>query len=373
MMKEKFSLKDALFNPSKVTLLATQIQQVFHRFQKETFIQSVISQFPQLELKQRITHIACCLHIYLPSDYPKALAIILQALPPILDPEREDDDFWDFIYASYGEFVAMYGCTDEYVPHSFQALEQITMRFSMEYAIRSFAVVYPEQTYIQMQQWAQHENYHVRRLTSEWSRPSLPRGKNIWWPIDMSLSILEYIYADSTMFVVRSVANHLNDLSKHHPDHVIATLQRWKSLWRQESKRMEFLIRHALRTQIKAGYRAALSLVGKQQPQLSSYICDIETPTVTVGTYLEFSFAATSLQDQNLHLTYTIYFASATGRPRSKIFVLCDKHFSSGDRIYIRKKHLMKDFSTRKLYAGLHRVEVSCGGVMLGADEFEVR
>jgi 3-methyladenine DNA glycosylase AlkC len=372
-MKEKFSLKDALFNPTKVTLLATQIQQVFPSFQKEQFINTVISKFPELELKQRITHISECLYIHLPSPYPEALAIILQALPPMLDPDREDDDFWDFIYAPYGEFVATYGCNDVYMSLSLQAIEQITKRFSMEYAIRSFAVTYPEQTYIQMQQRAQHENYHVRRLASEWSRPSLPRGKNIWWPIDMSLSILEYIYADPTMFVVRSVANHLNDLTKIHADRVIETLQRWKSLWRQESKRMEFLIRHALRTQIKAGYIPALALVGKQQPQLSSYICHIETPTVIVGTYLDFSFAATSLQDQDLHLTYTIYFTSSTGRPRSKIFVLCDKHFSSGQHIYIRKKHLMKDFSTRKLYAGLHRVEVSCGGVVLGEGEFEVR
>jgi hypothetical protein len=66
-MSDSFSLKDHLFNLPKVTQLANEIQQVFPSFQKEAFIQSVLSKFPELELKQRMSHITQCLHQYLPA------------------------------------------------------------------------------------------------------------------------------------------------------------------------------------------------------------------------------------------------------------------------------------------------------------------
>jgi hypothetical protein len=57
-MKEKFSLKDHLFNETKVTYLANLLEKNIKDFDKESFIKEICNEFPKLELKQRITHIA---------------------------------------------------------------------------------------------------------------------------------------------------------------------------------------------------------------------------------------------------------------------------------------------------------------------------
>ena len=134
--KEKFSLKDELFNSQKVEKIAFEIKEVYPTFEVSQFTKETLVKFPKLELKERIYHIRDMLYKYLPSDYKKAVTILLQALPPELDPRKSDDDFGDFIYAPYSEYVTAYGCCDEHLDFSLQALREITKRFSVEFAIR---------------------------------------------------------------------------------------------------------------------------------------------------------------------------------------------------------------------------------------------
>lgn len=68
--------------------------------------------------------------------------------------------------------------------------------------------------------WSKHENEHVRRLASEGSRPRLPWGKSVpALKLDPSpvLPILEQLMQDESLYVRKSVANNLNDISKTHP------------------------------------------------------------------------------------------------------------------------------------------------------------
>ena len=85
-MKKKFSLKDELFNQSKVEKLANEISKVYPVFKDTNFTKDVLEKFPSLELKERIYHIREMLYLYLPSEYNRAIEIILKALPPELDP-----------------------------------------------------------------------------------------------------------------------------------------------------------------------------------------------------------------------------------------------------------------------------------------------
>ena len=128
-MKEKFSLKDHLFNAPKVALLADSIKNVYATFDKESFERDVLEAFPRLELKERITHIRMCLKKYLAVDYQEAVNIILQALPKPLDEHLNDDDFGDFIYAPYHDFVAHFGCSQEHLLFSLAALKEMTKTF----------------------------------------------------------------------------------------------------------------------------------------------------------------------------------------------------------------------------------------------------
>jgi hypothetical protein len=93
MQKEKFSLKDALFNPEKIHMLADSIKEAYDDFEFMEFAHDIILRLPELELKERIHFIKKCLKRYLPSDFEGAVKIILESLPPELDPSKSDDDF----------------------------------------------------------------------------------------------------------------------------------------------------------------------------------------------------------------------------------------------------------------------------------------
>lgn len=92
-LREKFSLKNHLFNREKVSKLAHEIANVSHTFQCENFIEEVMDTFSELELKERIHHITDVLEKHIGTDFFHATNIIERALPPELNPERDDDDF----------------------------------------------------------------------------------------------------------------------------------------------------------------------------------------------------------------------------------------------------------------------------------------
>ena len=138
-MPEK-ALKDILFNRTKVQRVAAEICQVYPRFREAEFVREVVTRFPRLELKARIAWIAECLRTFLPREYDRAVGILVRALPSPNDPTLSDDDFGDFIYAAYGEYVARNGCVPKHLKRSLAALREITQRFSAEDAIRYFQI-----------------------------------------------------------------------------------------------------------------------------------------------------------------------------------------------------------------------------------------
>lgn len=237
----KFYLKDRLFNPEKVSKLASEIASAYIRFDASGFQEDVIARFGELELKERITHITEMLARYLPTDYLEATDIILRALPLELDNTKTDGDYGDFIYAPYGEFIERYGSRREHLHHSLDMLEEITRRFSAEYPIRHFWNTYEDAVYEKNLTWAESPYYHVRRLASEGSRPRLPWGKKIGLHYSRAEIFLDELFSDRTRYVTRSVANHLNDISKVDPDFVLRKLSEWEKSSKQTPKEMDFI------------------------------------------------------------------------------------------------------------------------------------
>ena len=261
-MAEKFSLKDELFNPKKVNQIASEIKEAYGAFEQEKFETEVTDRFSELELKERIAHIRDIFAKYLPSDYVEATNVLLKALPKELDPTLGDDDFGEFIYSPYSDFVLTFGCTEEHLEFSLGALGEMTKRFSVEYAIRDFINTFPKETFEMLEACSLSENYHERRLASEGCRPKLPWGKKLSTEYDKPIFLLDNLYADTTRFVTRSVANHLNDIAKIDASLVVETLIRWRDSKKQEEKEMGFMLSHSLRTLVKDGNIDALSLLG---------------------------------------------------------------------------------------------------------------
>jgi len=373
-MKEKFSLKDELFNPAKVQKIASEIQAVYADFKQEKFKAEVASLFPQLKLKERINHIRDMLAKYLPDDYREATDILLNALPEELDTNKYDNDFGDFIYAPYSQYVAAFGCNREDLSFSLQALREMTKRFSVEYAIRDFINNYPEETLSVLEECSLSSNYHERRLSSEGLRPKLPWAKKIKTAHNKALLILDNIFYDKTRYVTRSVANHLNDISKIDPLLVIATLKRWKASEKQESKEMDYIISHALRTLVKEGNKDALELLGYlQDPAIDINDFELKNINVHIGETLHFHFDLKANEACKLLIDYIIYFQTKNARPSSKIYKIKKLSLKKDQILKIEKRHFFKaNMSTKKLYKGEHKVELQINGKLYASEVFHL-
>jgi 3-methyladenine DNA glycosylase AlkC len=369
---EKFSLKDELYNSKKIEKIALEIKEVYAPFDVAHFTKEILEAFPKLELKERMYHIRDMLKKYLPDGYEEAVNVLLKALPEELDPSKSDDDFGDFIYAPYSEYVVAYGCTKEHLDFSLHALREITKRFSVEYAIRDFINSYPDETLAMLEQCATSDNYHERRLASEGLRPKLPWAKKLSIAYTLPLRHLDLLYADKTRYVTRSVANHLNDIAKIDAPLVIDTLKRWKKSTTQDPKEMSFIISHALRTLVKEGNVEALEMLGyASNPAIDVNDFTLNSPIVKVGDALAFSFEIVAKEDEALMIDYIIYFQTKAGKQSPKVHKLKKIKLKKGEKITLSKKHPFKaNMSTRALYAGEHKVVLQINGKAYKDDIF---
>ncbi|MDR0786270.1 MAG: DNA alkylation repair protein [Gemmatimonadota bacterium] len=364
----RFSLADQLFNAGSVDQLVNRIRETQPDFPGERFRVSVVEAFPTLKLKERITHIADELNNHLALPFPEALAVLLRALPPELDPSLTDNDFGEFITASFSAFVAKYGIGREHLELSLPAIREITKRFSAEYAIRDFLNSYPEETLKFLRECARDGNYHVRRLTSEGTRPSLPWGIGLHIDYHAPLELLDLLFVDSTRFVTRSVANHLNDISKVDPELVVEVLQRWRATGGQTEAEMRYITEHALRTLVKQGHAGALALLGfDDAPAIELSDFSTDTPVVRVGEEFRFSLTLQSHREQTLLIDYAVRFTGGgDGRGARKVFKLKRVKARTDEQVTIARLHPMRLMTTRRLHEGEHQVTLLINGAEAG-------
>jgi len=373
MPAEKFLLKDHLFNTTKVTRVAQEIALVYPEFKTEQFIQAVIKTFPEFELMERLYWLRECLREYLPNDYQTAVGILVDALPPPLNPALRDNDFGDFIYGAFGSYVSQYGATKDQVHFSLAALQAMTTRFSCEFPIRVFIDEFPVQTLAAFTQWTHNSHYHVRRLVSEGSRPKLPWAKKISLDYKIPVQFLDSLYTDSTRYVTRSVANHVNDISKIAPDFAIHTLKRWVREEKQESTEMDYILRHSLRTLVKSGHPEALHMLGYTNAEVSVQM-KILTPQVAVGKTLSFTVdvLSTSKKAQLLLVDYVLYWQKANGSLTPKTFKIKKLKLGPNAHVSFIKNQPLRLMSTRKLHPGVHQLELQINGQKYGKHTFDL-
>lgn len=359
-----FSLKDELFNKRKVAYLAKQLQHADQAFLHDAFVTSVMSKLRELELKARIGHIADCLEQYLPKEFEVATNVIVRSLPEPLDPTKTDDDFGDFIFAPYGEFVVRHGLSKKHLKRSLATLRELTMRFSMEDAIRAFINTYPEETFSELQKWTKDDNYHVRRLVSEGTRALLPWSGRLKTDPLKPLPLLDVLHADPARYVTRSVANHLNDIAKIDPDKAVAVLKQWQREDKQTEKELGWMTKHALRTLVKQGHPEALKLLGYQlKPKIAVSEIAVNKKRVKVGEALEFSFTVSAAQEEKLLIDYVIDFVKANGKTQPKVHKIKSVLLTAGESHEITKRHPFRaGATTLTFYPGVHTVTLQING-----------
>jgi len=329
-------------------------------FNAKRFERNANNTISTLELKQRVAHIIQALSLELPADFRKTSAILMQ-LPEVWDYGDENDPLRGFAAWPLIDYVSVNGL--DHPEHAMSVFERTTELFSAEFAIRFFLIHHHALTYRQLKIWCSHENQHVRRLVSEGSRPRLPWGQQLKFYIadpKPLFPLLRSLKLDSSQYVKRSVANNLNDISKDHPYRVTEELKRWQAKHKAET---QWLIRHATRGLVKAGYAPSLELLGfTKNPKVRCTQLEC-TPRLKLGDHLSFAFQLDSAQaQQKFVLDYEIEFVKSNGSLAAKVFKLKNCELDKNQCLHVEKHHAIKPISTRKYYAGEHKLHILING-----------
>ena len=351
-----------LYSETLIKNIGYEIYKHDNTFDQKAFKRSVFdNNWKDKELKQRMRHIAECLHQHLPGDYKKAITI----LKPV------SAQFSGFEYMFFQDYVECYGLDDFKI--SMPALEHFTKYSSSEFAVRAFILQDEKRMMKHMQHWANSDNHHVRRLASEGCRPrlpwavALPAFKSNPQPV---LKILKTLMKDDSEYVRRSVANNLNDISKDNPE----TVLQWAELWLGDKKETDRIIKHACRSLLKQGDVQALSLFGFSDAKHIKLFNFNVQPEVKLGEKLHFSF---TLKSQDAHLgqcriEFAIDFMKANGKQNRKVFKISEGEYTEKEKM-ISKYFSFKEISTRKYYTGEHRLSIIVNGADQSTKPFELK
>ena len=353
-----------LINKENVGALATEIVKVEKSFDIQAFMAEIFDEYwDDLALTSRGNHITMTLGKFLPQDYPTAIGILEQVI------DKADS----FLPVSLTAFIPEFGFDEQHFDLSIKALKYFTQFGTSEFAVRPFIEKYEEKMIPIMLAWTTDENEHVRRLASEGCRPALPWGKALQkykkdpTPI---LPILENLRVDESLYVRKSVANNLNDISKTHPELVVEIAQKWL---KEENKHTDWIVKHACRTILKQGRPDALALFGYHDASAIE-VTDfaIDKTALAIGEKLTFSFGLKANVETKIRLEFGIDYMKANGKQNRKVFQISETALKADEQKNYTKKHAFGDLSTRKHYAGLHRVTLFVNGAERGTLDFEL-
>lgn len=348
-------------NKNVVDSIGREVQHIYPEFGFKEFVK-VSDKLAPLELKARVLLITAELKKHLPDSYNEAVKILVKAM--------ERDQLKGFELWPFSEYISQFGL--EHFDESMKAMYVLTQKFTSEFAVRPFILKNHSKVLNYFKKWATDKNVHIRRWVSEGSRPILPWGGKI--PLFImdpthTILLLDKLKFDEELYVRKSVANHLNDISKNHPHVVIDVLKMWqKSCPEKHQAKLDWIKRQALRTMIKKGDKKALEMMGVTgEAKVKISEIKLNKKKFKMGDKLEFSFdlTSTSKSKQKLVVDYAIDFVKAGGKKSAKVFKLKSFELGAKETLTIKKSHSLKAITTMKYYKGLHHIFIQVNGKKL--------
>jgi 3-methyladenine DNA glycosylase AlkC len=362
--ESRSTLKDSIFPPARYREVGRLARAVHPAFDERKFLRHALNDLDALSLMQRLRRMTESMHIALPGKFRTDLGLLRELAP------RLPAGFTTLFLPDY---VALYGRSDAAI--SLEALRYFTRFGSAEFAIREFLRDDLDNTLRAMTSWAHDENEHVRRLASEGTRPRLPwsfRLPAIAADPMLAAPILEALRADTSLYVRKSVANHLNDVTRAHPDWVLERVGRWPV----GNVHTAWIIRRALRTLIKAGERRALAVIGAgERPKVRIRRFTVAPVRVRLGGRVTFAleFASTGSAAQRLVVDYTVHYRKKSGASVAKVFKWKEITVGAGETVVLGRSQTIRNFTTRKHYPGRHVVDVMINGDKIASACFDLR
>lgn len=327
--------------------------------------------FEQLGLMDRGRRLCVVLGQFLPRDFRQAAPLLVQTMgqPMGLDPRGEPvapgDVASSFYHLPHSMYIAEHGL--DHLTEAMQAQHALTQRFTAEFSLRPFLQTHTQATLAHLSQWASDPSAHVRRAVSEATRPRLPWAARLPdFVRDPSpvLPLLARLRDDSSSYVRRSVANHLNDIGKDHPELLTGMARQWLDDAPVPATR-QALLRHALRTAIKRGDAQALALFGHGQASvLQMHSANITPSKARIGdsVTLHCTLHNPSAQAASALADWRVFYVKANGTLSPKVFKGSTVQIDAHGHGVLEKTLSLRQMSTRTHHPGRHTVEIVLNG-----------
>jgi 3-methyladenine DNA glycosylase AlkC len=358
---------DELIGPHTAQLLARAIE-ASGGGGRLAGVRAAASAFPSLSLRERSDLLRDALLQDLPGDYDSFAGRIRAARDGRLP-------FTGWLIWPVTTALAVKAIdegTDEAFDDALAMLAGLTSRLTAEFAIRSLLEHNLERALAAILHWTEDDAPDVRRLASEGTRPFLPwarRVRGILADPRCTLPIISALYRDESEYVRRSVANHLNDLSRHHPELVVQTATAWLAAPDENTTRV---VRHGLRTLVKKGDPAALALMGFTAAAVEVTGPRLAATTVPFGGSVSFTATITNTgaEPARLAVDYVVHHRKADGGQTGKTFKLTTRTLAPGEKLEISREHSFRAITTRRYYSGGHSIELQVNGTRSGRTDF---
>jgi 3-methyladenine DNA glycosylase AlkC len=332
-------------------------------------LDAVAGSLDSLKLRRRVDIVRDALLADLPEAYAPTAATIRAAF--------ENEAFTGWMLWPVSEAVvdrALRAGRPDDLDDATDVLARLTTRLSGEFAIRALLNARLERTLDIAQQWTGNENAHVRRLASEGTRAHLPWAKGVPELIrqpGMTRPIVDALYADESEYVRRSVANHVNDISRDAPDLAVEIVAGWLD---QPDDNTSRVARHALRTLTKNGHPEALRLMGFHGDDFDVTGPHVLERQVPMGSEVHFTaqITNTGAQAARAAVDFLVHFRKADGALRPKVFKLATRSIAPGETVLVEKSYSFRTRTTRTFHPGEHAIELQINGRRHGYDTFQL-
>ena len=348
------------FGPDVIERVADALLEAGATFDRSAFVAMANDGFDELELTGRARHVAAAMADHLPDDRAEALRLVTASLGP---EDEELVGMEGFFYLPHVYFVADHGL--DHFEEAMTAQYELTKRFTAEFSIRAYLEQHQEATLARLREWTSDPSEHPRRLVSEGTRPRLPwAGRLKAFQADPApvIELLELLKDDESEYVRRSVANNLNDIAKDHPALVVEITRRW---WADADDNRRRLIRHGLRTLIKAGDPGALEVLG-YGPDSPLAVSDVtltpSDPSIGGKVRVEVTLTNPTSADLGGLIDLRVHFVKANGSTSPKVFKGAEVEVAAGGSHVVAKTISLRQHSTRTHYPGRHEVDVLVNG-----------
>jgi 3-methyladenine DNA glycosylase AlkC len=346
--------------------LSAVLHSIEPAFDEPVFLATAFDGLEHLTLMERVRRASGAIDAGsrgLRAGYDAVLALLMQAAPLLGK---------GFVSLVAPDYVGQYG--RHAFERSMDALKYLTPFGSSEFAVREFLRDDTHRALAIMETWSTDSDDAVRRLASEGSRPRLPwsfRLGDIEGDPSLAAPILDSLSADPSAYVRKSVANHLNDVTKMHAAWVLERVGQWDG----DNHHTRWIVRHGLRTLVKQGNKQALAILGAGgAPELVLEAFSVTPQRIVIGDTITLSCKLSSAVKaaQRLVVDYRIRYVKRNGATAARVFKLKELTLEPCQHISLSHTQHIRDFTTRTHYAGRHVVELIVNGDVVANSFFHL-